>query len=60
MRHEHIFEALGDGTTRMTDRLSFTAPLGSIGAVVARAVLAPYLRRLLGQRAAYVRGLAES
>jgi ligand-binding SRPBCC domain-containing protein len=60
MRHEHLFEAVGDGTTRMTDRISFTAPLGPIGAVVGRAVLGPYLRRLLEQRAAYVRGLAES
>ena len=59
LRHEHLFEAVSDGTTRMTDRLSFTAPLGPLGAVVGRAVLAPYLRRLLEQRAAYVRRLAE-
>ena len=60
MRHEHLFEVVGTGTTRMTDRISFTAPLGPLGAVVGRAVLRPYLRRLLEQRAAYVRGLAES
>jgi ligand-binding SRPBCC domain-containing protein len=60
LRHEHLFEAVGDGTTRMTDRLSFTAPLGRLGAVAARAALAPYLRRLLERRAAYVRGRAEA
>jgi ligand-binding SRPBCC domain-containing protein len=60
MRHEHLFEAVGVGTTRMTDRLTFEAPLGVVGAVVSRAVLAPYLRRLLEERAAYVRHLAES
>jgi ligand-binding SRPBCC domain-containing protein len=60
LRHEHLFEAVGDGTTRMTDRISFTAPFGPFGAVVGRAVLAPHLRRLLEQRAAYVRRRAES
>jgi ligand-binding SRPBCC domain-containing protein len=59
LRHEHLFEPVDGGTTRMTDRISFTAPLGPAGAVVARSVLAPYLRRLLEQRAAYVRELAE-
>lgn len=60
LRHEHLFDEVGDGTTRMTDRISFAAPLGPVGAVVARTVLAPYLRRLLEQRAAYVRRLAEA
>jgi ligand-binding SRPBCC domain-containing protein len=60
MRHEHLFEPVGGGATRMIDRISFTAPLGPLGAVAGRAVLGPYLRRLLKQRAAYVRRLAES
>jgi ligand-binding SRPBCC domain-containing protein len=60
MRHEHLFEPAAAGTTRMTDRITFTAPLGPLGAVVGHAVLGPYLRRLLAQRAAYVRRLAES
>jgi ligand-binding SRPBCC domain-containing protein len=59
MRHEHLFDAADDGTTRMTDRMTFTAPLGPIGAVAARLVLAPYVRRLLVLRAAHVRRLAE-
>ena len=59
LRHEHLFEAAGPGTTRMTDRLEVTAPFGPPGAVLARVVLAPYLRRLLRRRADHVRRLAE-
>ncbi|MFW6774302.1 SRPBCC family protein [Nocardioides sp. CPCC 205120] len=59
MRHEHEFHERGAGRTEMVDRMTFTAPLGPVGAVVARAVLAPYLRRLLRQRAAYVQQVAE-
>lgn len=59
MRHEHLFEPAGVGSMRMTDRMTLTAPLGPIGAVVTRLVLAPYLRRLLVQRADHIRRLAE-
>jgi ligand-binding SRPBCC domain-containing protein len=59
MSHEHRFDALGPGRTRMTDCMVITAPLGPLGAVVARLFLAPYLRRLLRQRAAYVKRRAE-
>ncbi|WP_116451770.1 hypothetical protein [Blastococcus litoris] len=42
LRHEHLFQPVGDGTTtRMTDRVSFDAPFGPVGAVVGRALLAP-------------------
>ena len=44
MRHEHVFEA-GNGGTRMTDRMTVEAPLGPVGALVARLLLVPYLRR---------------
>ncbi|MGA5300162.1 SRPBCC family protein [Nucisporomicrobium flavum] len=60
MRHEHLFEDLGDGRTRMTDRMTIRAPFGPVGAVVARAVLVPYLKRLLVLRAAHVKRLAET
>ena len=59
MRHEHLFEAVDARTTRMTDRMSFTAPLGPVGRLVARLVLEPYLQRLLIERGAHVRRLAE-
>lgn len=37
--HEHIFEPL-DGATRMIDRIQFAAPVGPIGRLAERAVLA--------------------
>ncbi|GIE77381.1 hypothetical protein Aph02nite_33310 [Actinoplanes philippinensis] len=59
MRHEHRFEPVGPTRTRMTDRMTIQAPLGPIGAVVTRLLLAPYLRRLLTERAAHIKHLAE-
>ncbi|WP_369056234.1 SRPBCC family protein [Kineococcus terrestris] len=60
LHHEHLFEAVTAHRTRMTDRLSVTAPAGPLGGAVARLVLAPYLRRLLRRRAAHVQRAAES
>ncbi len=58
-RHEHRFEAL-DGTTLMTDHVTFDAPLGSLGRVAERAVLGRYLRRLIEQRNQYLRECSET
>ncbi|WP_433041289.1 SRPBCC family protein [Dactylosporangium sp. CS-033363] len=52
MRHEHRFDELQDGRTRMTDRMTVRAPLHS--------VVVPYLRRLLVKRAAHVKLLSEA
>ncbi|WP_183391485.1 SRPBCC family protein [Kineococcus radiotolerans] len=60
LHHEHLFEDLGTRGTRMTDRMSITAPAGALGEVVAHLVLAPYLRRLLRHRAAHVGQAAEA
>ncbi|KUL41396.1 SRPBCC family protein [Actinoplanes awajinensis] len=60
MRHEHCFENLGDGRTRMTDRMTVRAPLGALGAVVTRIVLTPYLKRLLKKRSVHIAHLAEA
>ncbi|MEU0560998.1 SRPBCC family protein [Dactylosporangium sp. NPDC006015] len=60
LRHEHLFDDLGGGRTRMTDRMAVSAPLGPVGFLVTRVLLAPYLRRLLQQRAAHVKRLAEA
>jgi ligand-binding SRPBCC domain-containing protein len=48
-RHEHLFERVGGGT-RMTDRVEFAAPLGPLGRVVEKLVLARYLERLIAER----------
>ncbi|MCU7729380.1 SRPBCC family protein [Actinoplanes sp. KI2] len=60
LRHEHLFHDLGDAGTQMTDRMTVDAPLGLVGAVVTRLLLAPYLRRLLKQRAAHIKRVAEA
>lgn len=54
MRHEHVFDDLGGGRTRMTDRMTVSSRLP-----VARFVLVPYLRRLLARRAAHIKRVAE-
>lgn len=59
MRHEHLFKAQPDGSTVMTDRMSFRAPLGLLGRTV-EPVLSVYLRRLLRERADYVKARAEA
>jgi len=60
LRHEHLFDDLRDAGTRMTDRMTVAAPLGPLGVVVTRLLLAPYLRRLLEQRAAHIKRAAEA
>ncbi|GAA0946253.1 SRPBCC family protein [Virgisporangium aurantiacum] len=60
LRHEHVFDDLGPGRTRMTDRMTVTAPFGPLGILVTRMLLAPHLRRLLKRRSAHVKRLAES
>lgn len=59
LRHEHHFESLDGARTRMSDRMTISAPLGPLGAFVSRVLLAPYLRRLLKRRAAHIKCLAE-
>jgi ligand-binding SRPBCC domain-containing protein len=56
--HEHRFEAL-DGTTTMTDRIRFDAPLGPIGRLVERVVLGRYLHKLIAERGQYLKAEAE-
>ena len=60
LRHEHVFEALDSGSTRMTDRFSAVLPLGPLGRATARLVLTPYMRRLLRRRANHIKRVAEN
>lgn len=53
-RHEHVFEPAGRGTTRLTDHVEFEAPLGPLGRLAERLVLARYLRRLIEVRNAFL------
>jgi len=52
-RHEHVFEPMLTGT-RMIDRIEFAAPLGWLGRVAERLVLAGYIRRLIERRNTYL------
>jgi ligand-binding SRPBCC domain-containing protein len=48
--HDHRFEDLDGGVTRMTDRIAFASPFGVVGWAVDRVILAGYLRRLIAER----------
>ncbi|PWC08316.1 SRPBCC family protein [Mycetocola zhujimingii] len=52
-RHEHLFSPHGTGSV-MVDRVSFAAPLGVLGRLAERLVLARYMRRLIEQRNAFL------
>jgi ligand-binding SRPBCC domain-containing protein len=60
LRHEHYFKDFGGRGTQMTDRMTIGVPLGRLGTIVTRLALAPYLKRLLKQRAIHIRSLAEA
>lgn len=59
-RHEHRFEPLGPGGTRMVDVVEFRSPGGWLGSLVDRALLARYMERLILQRNAWLRRTLES
>lgn len=60
LRHEHLFEAIGPQTTRMTDRMELVAPLGPLGRLVMHLILTSYMTKLLRTRAAAIKSLAEA
>lgn len=55
-RHLHVFNDLGDGTTEMLDEIEFAAPLGPLGIIAERALLARYLPKLIDVRNAELLG----
>ncbi len=57
-RHEHRFEARGDGTL-MTDNWEHVSPFGALGRLVDRFVLGRHMRRLLETRNAALRAEVE-
>jgi len=57
--HDHIFEATETGT-RMIDVFDYAAPLGPLGRLVEALVLDRYMLRLLVERGAGVKRVAES
>lgn len=59
IRHEHRFEAGGDGTV-MYDVFAYQSPLGLLGRVADYLFLKRYMRRLLEERNAVIRAAAEA
>jgi ligand-binding SRPBCC domain-containing protein len=58
--HDHVFQAIAGGMTRMTDILDYTSPLGPLGRMADALFLERYMRRLLTERSAFIRRIAES
>ena len=46
-RHDHWFQSLPDGGTRLTDRFTFAAPFGPLGQLVERVWLVPRMTHLM-------------
>ncbi|MCU1323768.1 MAG: Polyketide cyclase/dehydrase [Acidobacteriaceae bacterium] len=64
MQHDHFFSAVEDGSgaerTEMRDVFCFAAPLGALGLVAETLVLKRYMTKLLRERNAVVKRVAES
>jgi ligand-binding SRPBCC domain-containing protein len=58
--HDHEFESMPDGRTRMRDVFDYTAPLGPLGRVADWLFLTRYMRRFLEVRNREIVRLAES
>ncbi len=57
-KHQHLFFDI-DGKTLMKDVFQFESPLGILGAIANRLILIKYMRRLLEQRNAVIKKVAE-
>ena len=58
-RHDHDFEDLGNGVTRMRDVINFASPFGVLGRVIDRLVLKRYLKNLIFQRSHAIKHFLE-
>ena len=58
MQHDHFFCTLPNGATEMRDHFRFAAPLGPLGLLAERLVLARYMRALLTERNAVIKQVA--
>jgi hypothetical protein len=59
MQHEHFFKPVQNGTL-MIDQFYFDAPYGILGKLFNKVYLENYMRRLLGERNAAIKKIAES
>ena len=58
--HDHYFESMPNGSTRMRDIFDYTAPLGILGVLADRLFLTNYMHRFLLRRNQVIAHLAES
>ena len=60
MEHDHYFRALSPHETEMRDVFRFAAPLPVLGRIAEAVVLRRYMRRLLHERTAVLKQIAEA
>jgi len=60
MKHIHQFELSKTGTTTMTDKFCYSAPLGFIGKIADRIFLKSYMKNFLVIRNGEIKRIAES
>jgi ligand-binding SRPBCC domain-containing protein len=60
MRHDHSFHALPNGRTEMKDDFFFAAPMPLAGPLAEVLFLRGYMQRLLRERNAVIKRIAES
>ncbi len=58
-RHEHRFESLPSGGTRMTDRVTYALPFGPLGRIVDRVMARKQLVAMFADRQARTKALFE-
>ncbi len=58
--HDHFFESIPGGHTRMKDVFDYTSPLGPLGHLADALFLKNYMRRLFEERNAIIKQMAES
>lgn len=58
--HDHFFESVPDGRTLMKDIFDYTAPLGLLGHLADSLFLKKYMHRLLEERNAVIKLMAET
>lgn len=58
--HDHDFEDLGDGVTRMHDAIAFASPFGLVGKCVDSAYLTHYIKRLIETRSHQIKAELEA
>ncbi|HEU0054587.1 MAG TPA: SRPBCC family protein [Longimicrobium sp.] len=60
MEHDHWFDALPGGGTRLRDSMRFAAPLGVLGRIAEAVLLRRYMTAFLRERNAVLKRVAES